>query len=170
MEKLHFVPGYFNESLPKLLAEEPNLQLSVLRLDGDAFASTLEAIELLYPRLSPGGYLIIDDFSDWKSCREAIDLYRSRHGIVEPITIIPHRPGEIARGAYWRKQPTASQSLCIGRATGSLRVDDGYYPTRLVPLTNSSVIPSVVHGFMTHLAGISRNDLFVCIPEDDPSN
>lgn len=134
MDRLRFVPGYFNESLPKLLAEEPNLQLAVLRLDGDAFASTLEAIELFYPRLSPGGDLVVDDFTDWRSCRAAIDLYRERLHINEPITLVPHRMGKWVRGAYWRKQPAPSQSVCIGRSPNSFRIANGYFPSVLTPL------------------------------------
>ena len=139
----------------------------MLRLDGDAFASTLEAIELLYPRLSAGGFLVIDDFTDWRSCREAIDLYRKRHAITEPITMIPHRAGEWQRGAYWRKQPTAGQQVCVGRPANSFRMADGYYPSALVPMVpaNGSAVPSKVHGVASHLAGVKRTDLFVCVAE-----
>jgi O-methyltransferase len=38
----------------------------------------LQAIELLYPRLAPGGFLIVDDWGDWKTCRAAIYQYRAR--------------------------------------------------------------------------------------------
>jgi len=161
MARLKFVPGYFNESLPGLLAEEgDSLRLAVLRLDGDAFASTLEAIELLYPHLSPGGFLVIDDFADWPSCRQAIDLYRRRHGITEPITLVPHRPkGEIVRGAYWRKQPTPQQELCISRRPDALRIANGYLPPRLLPLTTQegARVPERVAGVeMAYLAGLRR--------------
>ena len=148
--------GYFNESLPRLLASEEgrSLQLAVLRLDGDAFASTLEAIELLYPRLSPGGFLIIDDFADWQSCRAAIDLYRARHAISEPITLVPHRPGEVVRGAYWRKQPHESQELCISRAgrhgLRALRIAGGYLPPKLVQLAaEGEPVPEAMYGLKT---------------------
>ena len=61
MSRLRFVVGYFNESLPALIRAEPDVQFAVVRLDGDTFFSTYEAIELLYPRLSDGGFLIVDD-------------------------------------------------------------------------------------------------------------
>ena len=163
MDRLRFVPGYFNESLPRLLATEEGqqLRLAVLRLDGDAFASTLEAIELLYPRLSPGGFLIIDDFADWPSCRAAIDLYRKRHAISEPITLVPHRPGEVVRGAYWRKQPQSGQELCISRrglGAHALRIADGYLPPQLVQLAaHGQPVPKVAHGLGTaYVAGLRR--------------
>lgn len=173
MARLRFVPGYFNESLPKLLEEEGSkLQLAVLRLDGDAFASTLEAIELLYPRLSPGGYLIIDDFTDWSSCRAAIDLYRKKHNIVDPITLIPHKRTEIIRGAYWRKQPAPGQELCISNKTNSFRIADGYFPSKLVPLTTEvdQRIPQNVRGLrMAYIAGLRRppnQTLYMCFNGD----
>ena len=51
---LRWVPGYFNESLPRLAREEPSLTFLTIRLDGDAYWSTYEALTVLYPRLSPG--------------------------------------------------------------------------------------------------------------------
>ena len=121
MRRLTFVVGFFNESIPKLVKEEPDVQFAVVRLDGDTFLSTYEAIELLYPRLSPGGFLIVDDYLDWLTCHKAIDLYRQRHSITEPIIQVPHEQGEEARGVYWRKQPAPGQLLCAAEVPGSLR-------------------------------------------------
>jgi len=169
--RLRFLPGYFNETLPRLIAEEgATLQLAVLRLDGDAFASTLEAIELLYPYLSPGGFLVIDDYVDWKSCREAIDLYRQRHGIKEPLTLIPHQEGEIVRGAYWRKQPREGQELCVSSGDSrSLRISGGIFPTKLVPVAQANEpIPRKKHGVsIDYIQGLRRPGdqlLHMCIP------
>ena len=50
--RLRYVVGYFNESLPTLLAAEPDLKFAVIRLDGDTYQSTLEAIEVLLPLCS----------------------------------------------------------------------------------------------------------------------
>lgn len=175
MNRLRWVPGYFNESLPRLLKEDgEQLHLSVLRLDGDSFASTFEAIELLYPHLSPGGFLVVDDFVDWPSCREAVDLYRRRHHIAEPITLIPHRPGEVQRGAYWRKQPSATQSLCVGKPIGSMRLKGSYNPGRLVPLTQPGQ-PVNISGAawgLAYLKGVVRSaeeTLYKCIDSAEGS-
>jgi hypothetical protein len=113
-DRLRFVVGYFNESLPKMIKDEPDLQFAVIRLDGDTFDSTYEALQILYPRLAPGGFAIIDDYVDWQTCREAVNLYRLRNRIEEPIIVVPHMrsKGEMERGAYWRKQPTPKQALC----------------------------------------------------------
>lgn len=132
MSRLRFVVGYFNESLPALVKAEPELQFAVVRLDGDTYLSTYEALAVLYPRLAPGGFLIVDDYVDWKTARAAVDDYRSNHGVTEQITLVPHAANEHAanmaptsgqhvRGAYWRKQPAARQELCPGSSPGSLR-------------------------------------------------
>jgi len=110
-----YVQGYFNESLPALVKKEPTITFSVIRLDGDTYFSTMDAITVLYPRLNKGGFIIIDDFVDWVGCQRAVDDYRRANKITEPITIVPHKEGETARGAYWRKGVTnAEMPYCVG--------------------------------------------------------
>ena len=133
MSRLRFVEGYFNDSLPALIRAEPAIQFAVVRLDGDTYFSTYEAIEILYPHLSPDGFLIVDDYLDWKTCRAAIDTYRTVHGIKEPIVAVPHNSTEIVRGVYWRKSSRqalqvvsnggalSNLSLCASCPQGSLR-------------------------------------------------
>ena len=121
MERLRFIVGYFNESLPALLEAEPQLRFAVIRLDGDTFASTYEAISALYPRLEPGGFLIVDDYTDWPSCRAAVEQYRTLHSISEPVTLVPHGTKEEVRGVYWRKLPSRGMSLCPGMEEDELR-------------------------------------------------
>ena len=121
-DSIKVVEGYFNESLPALVASVPNFSLSVLRLDGDTYFSTMDALKVLYPRLQSGGIVIVDDFIDWIGCREAVDDYRKAQNILDPIVLVPHREGEILRGAYWRKGSFSmeggkrgySYSLCLG--------------------------------------------------------
>jgi len=59
------------------LAEPANLPatLSVLRLDTDWYASTKAELEILYPRLTLGGSLLIDDFGHWEGARKAVEEY-----------------------------------------------------------------------------------------------
>ena len=54
-------------------------QLAVLRLDGDPYESTTDTLFTLYPRLSVGGYVLIDDYGAWEPCRAAVDDYRAEH-------------------------------------------------------------------------------------------
>ncbi len=61
------------------------------------YESTIQAIEALYPRLSVGGYLIVDDYGAVKGCREATHDYRDAHGITDQIHQIDWT------GVWWQK-------------------------------------------------------------------
>lgn len=91
-ERVIFLQGWFKDTLPSA----PIDKLAILRLDGDMYESTLDALGNLYPKLSPGGYCIIDDFF-LDPCRLAVEEYRSAHGIEAEIRIID------TCSAYWRK-------------------------------------------------------------------
>lgn len=80
---VRFLPGWFAETLPSAPIE----RLSVLRLDGDLYSSTMDSLNNLYPKLSVGGFVIIDDYSI-EACRRAVHDFRDRHGIDEPIDTV----------------------------------------------------------------------------------
>jgi O-methyltransferase len=92
-DQVVFVKGWFSETLPTL-AGGP---FALIRLDGDLYESTYVALEALYPRLSPGGFVIIDDLNSLPPCRQAVDDYRSRVGISTPIEEVDWSAG------WWRK-------------------------------------------------------------------
>lgn len=95
-DQVVFVPGLFSDTLPSLDAGP----FALIRLDGDLYESTYVALENLYPKLSPGGYLIVDDYGVFEPCRMAVHDYRSRHGIAAQIQIIDRS------GIWWRRPPT----------------------------------------------------------------
>lgn len=66
-----FVEGDVAETLKVSVPEE----LALLRLDTDWYESTRTSLELLYPRLAPGGVCILDDYGHWKGARQAVDEY-----------------------------------------------------------------------------------------------
>jgi hypothetical protein len=66
-------------------------------MDGDMYESTITVLESLYPTLSPGGFLIVDDYHALPHCRKAVSDYREAHGIDDEIHRIDWT------GAYWRK-------------------------------------------------------------------
>lgn len=70
-ERLHLVRGPVEQTLP---SGAPS-QLALLRLDTDWYESTLHELRHLYPRLSPGGVLILDDYGHWDGARRAVDEY-----------------------------------------------------------------------------------------------
>ena len=92
-DQVRFLPGWFRDTLPKA----PIDRLAVLRLDGDMYGSTMDALEALYPRLSPGGYVIIDDYGNIAQCKEAVTDFRNANGIIEPIETIDWT------GVYWQR-------------------------------------------------------------------
>lgn len=96
---VNFVEGWFRDTLPKLAESlaEIGRNLSLLRLDGDLYESTYVALEHLYPRVSPGGFVIVDDYDDIPACKAAIHDYRKRQGIMSTICRIDHG------AVYWRK-------------------------------------------------------------------
>jgi hypothetical protein len=71
--KLRFVVGPVEETLLK--PENLPDRISVLRLDTDWYESTKIELEVLYPRLSPGGILIVDDYGHWCGAKLAFDSY-----------------------------------------------------------------------------------------------
>lgn len=93
-EQVEFLEGWFRDTLPTV----SDRVWSVIRLDGDLYESTMDALTNLYPNLSVGGYLIIDDYGGYKSCREAIHDYRAEHGIEEPIQQVDWT------GAFWKRE------------------------------------------------------------------
>ncbi len=92
-EQVVFLKGLFKDTLPTAPVE----RLALLRLDGDMYESTRDGLVHLYPKLSPGGTLIADDYYLFEAHRRAIDEYRAEHGIDDPIIAIDNF------GAYWVK-------------------------------------------------------------------
>lgn len=105
-----FLPGWFRDTLPAAPIE----RLSVLRLDGDLYESTMEALVTLYPKVSAGGFVIVDDYG-LPTCRAAIEDFRQTHGITDPIHIIDWT------GAFWQRSTTERAGLMSRDDTASLR-------------------------------------------------
>jgi len=92
-DQVHFLEGWFNETL----ASAPIDKLAVIRLDGDLYESTMDGLEALYPKLSLGGYIIIDDYHHIDVCRKAVADYRAEHAITEPIASVDWT------AVYWQR-------------------------------------------------------------------
>ncbi len=93
-DRVRFLVGWFKDTLPIA----PIKSIAVLRLDGDLYESTIQALDMLYPRLSVGGYCIIDDYHAISACRKAVTDYRDRWGISEEIVEID------GSAVLWRRQ------------------------------------------------------------------
>ena len=97
--RLRIVEGWFRESLPPAGLE----RISFLRLDGDLYNSTRDAIERLEPLVSPGGFIYVDDYGSFRGCAAAIDEYRAAKGLAEPMHPIAAGQRGKFEGLWWRK-------------------------------------------------------------------
>jgi len=91
--QVRFLPGWFKDTLH----DAPIDRIAVLRLDGDLYESTIQSLDALYPRLSPGGFCVIDDYHALEACRQAVADYRAKHGVSAEIVEID------GTGVFWRK-------------------------------------------------------------------
>ena len=94
-DQVQFLPGWFHETLPSVQID----RLAVLRLDGDYYESTMDTLVHLYPKLSTGGYVIVDDWGLDQICgeKQAVTEYRQTHCIKDKIIDIDYH------SAYWQK-------------------------------------------------------------------
>jgi O-methyltransferase len=75
-DRVRFLKGWFADTLPTAPIEK----IAVLRLDGDLYSSTMDALQNLYHKVSPGGYVIVDDYYSWPGCQRAVQEYLAAHG------------------------------------------------------------------------------------------
>jgi O-methyltransferase len=92
-EQVCFLPGFFRHTLPNAAVK----QLSILRLDGDLYESTIVALRTLYAKLATGGYVIIDDYGAIPACKKAVHDFREEQGIDDPIQQID------GAGVFWQR-------------------------------------------------------------------
>ena len=96
-----FLKGWFCDTLP----DAPIGAIAILRMDGDLYESSMDALKNLYHKISIGGYIIVDDYNSWKGCRQAVDEFRELSNIQDPISVID------AHAVFWRKS-------CVPLAAG----------------------------------------------------
>jgi O-methyltransferase len=90
---VEFVEGFFEDTLPDLSGR----RWALVRLDADTYEPTRLALRALYPGLSVGGYLVVDDYGAFHGCRQAVDQFREENAITEPLERIDFA------GARWRR-------------------------------------------------------------------
>jgi len=92
-EQVIFLKGPFQDTLPSLEAGP----FALIRLDGDLYESTYLALEALYPKLSPRGFVVVDDYGALSAVRAAVGDYRARMAIDAPMHTIDWT------GVWWRR-------------------------------------------------------------------
>jgi len=93
-DRVKILPGLFKDTLP----DSPINSISVLRLDGDLYESTIQSLFYLYPKLTKGGYCIIDDWGAIPACKKAVIDYRRVFKIRDKVKNIDWT------GVYWKKR------------------------------------------------------------------
>lgn len=92
-ENVKFLKGWFKDTL-----KTPEIKkLAILRLDGDLYESTMDALIPLYDKVTRGGFIIVDDYGSCPPCKHAIHDFRSQHGISDVLHTIDEQ------SVYWRK-------------------------------------------------------------------
>lgn len=62
--------------------------IAILRLDTDWYDSTKKELEVLFPLVSSGGYIIVDDYYAWKGSKVATDeFFQTIKGLVKVINV-----------------------------------------------------------------------------------
>jgi O-methyltransferase len=92
-DQVRFLEGWFRDTLPTVR----DRQWALIRLDGDMYESTMDALGNLYPGLAPGGFVIVDDYSSVDACRQAVHDFRAAHDIDDPLVEVDWT------GVYWRR-------------------------------------------------------------------
>ena len=94
-DQVKFLKGWFKDTLPGA----PIGPIAVLRLDGDMYESTMDALGALYAKVSDGGHVIVDDYHAVAGCRKAVHDFMAEHYPTERLEI-----NEIdGTGVYWTR-------------------------------------------------------------------
>lgn len=89
-EKFIFHPGYF----PETAKEVENVRFALVNMDADLFLPTKAGLEFFYPRLAPGGVLIVHDYNpDWPGIMKAVDEFAT--AIPEPLVVLPDQDSSV---------------------------------------------------------------------------
>ncbi|MCI0434459.1 MAG: TylF/MycF family methyltransferase [Gemmatimonadetes bacterium] len=97
-ERIHLIKGDVLETIPALTPDA----VALLRLDTDWYESTKHELEQLYPRVSQGGVIIVDDYGHWTGAKRAVDEFVARLDSPPLLTRIDYT------GRLWIKSNQAS--------------------------------------------------------------
>jgi O-methyltransferase len=126
-EQVVFLPGWFKDTL----ASAPVEQLAVLRLDGDMYESTIQALESLYDRVSTNGWIVIDDYEVVPACRAAVHDYLAARKLTPEIYPID------GVGVFFRKtdsRDTAERSIALQAGERVRAARTGAIPGAFTPM------------------------------------
>ena len=93
-DQVVFLKGLFADTLPRL----SNVGFALIRLDGDMYGSTFDALSNLYDRLSPAGFVIVDDYGALRNCAKAVHDFLDQRRLQVKIETLDHSC------VWWRKE------------------------------------------------------------------
>lgn len=101
-DKIKVLQGWFNETLPTAPMEKG---IAFLRMDGDIYASTMDALNSLYDKVVPGGYVYVDDYGSFEGCKIAVDEFRKENKIAETMyPILEDDKDGRFEAVWWQKE------------------------------------------------------------------
>jgi hypothetical protein len=95
-DQVHLVKGWFQDTVPEHRKEVG--PIAVLRLDGDWYESTKIPLENFFDQITPGGFVIIDDYATCFGSRKAVDEFRTKRNLTTPLL-------QDGRGGVWFEKP-----------------------------------------------------------------
>jgi len=97
VQDYEIIKGWFEDTVPKWATL--GRSISILRLDGDWYDSTMVCLQHLFPLVSPGGVIIVDDYFVWDGCARAVHAYLVEVGGAERLRSTPHDVAYICKGS-----------------------------------------------------------------------
>lgn len=91
-ERVHFLEGWFKDTLPNA----PIAEIAVLRLDGDMYESTMDALTALYDKVAVGGFVVVDDYV-LPACAKAVHDFIDQRGIEAKLEAVD------GAAVFWQK-------------------------------------------------------------------
>lgn len=72
---IELVEGDISQTVPNYLENHPELKISLLNLDTDIYEPAVVILQQLFPRITRGGVLILDDYGVFPGETKAVDDY-----------------------------------------------------------------------------------------------
>jgi O-methyltransferase len=99
--RVHVVKGWFHDTLPE--AKIPSIAL--LHIDADWYDSVKLCLERFYDLVSPGGFIVLDDYGYWEGCQKATDEFLLARGLSVELIGVQDNPNSPARHQYYFQKP-----------------------------------------------------------------
>lgn len=97
LENIELVPGDVLETVPRYVAEHPELKIALLHVDVDVYAPTRRVLEQLYDRVVPGGIVMLDDYPTVAGATRAVDEFFAGRNVTIQKLPLAHIPAYLVK-------------------------------------------------------------------------